>query len=208
MTVSTAVARVSQLEAMIASAGAGSPSPAAATSTSFDQQLAQASTAQAATSTTDPSATSTGSGSVPYEQQIDDAAAKYGIDPAVLKGLIKQESGFNANAGSSAGAQGLTQLMPGTASSLGVTDLHDPAQSIDGGAHYLKMQLDRFGGDYSKALAAYNAGPGAVQRFGGIPPYSETQNYVKNVLAFAQQYRQDGGQPTASQSQSTPYSTV
>jgi soluble lytic murein transglycosylase-like protein len=208
MSVGTAVARVSQLEAMIASAGAGSPSPAAATSTSFDQQLAQASTAQAATSTTDTSATGTGTGSVPYEQQIDAAAAKYGIDPAVLKGLIKQESGFNPKAGSSAGAQGLTQLMPGTASSLGVTNLHDPAQSIDGGAHYLKMQLDRFGGDYSKALAAYNAGPGAVQRFGGIPPYSETQNYVKNVLSFAQQYRQDGGQAAASQSQSTPYSTV
>jgi soluble lytic murein transglycosylase-like protein len=208
MSVSTAVDRVSQIEALIASAGAGSPSPSSATSTSFDQQLSQASTAQAATSTT--AAPGAGaSGSVPYEQQIDAAAAKYGIDPAVLKGLIKQESGFNPSAGSSAGAQGLTQLMPGTASSLGVTDLHDPAQSIDGGAHYLKMQLDRFGGDYSKALAAYNAGPGAVQRYGGVPPYSETQNYVKNVLAFAQQYRQDGGQAAASQSQSTPtYSTV
>jgi soluble lytic murein transglycosylase-like protein len=208
MSVSTAVERVSQLEAMIASAGAGSPSPSVAGSTSFDQQLAQASTAQAATSTTSTPA-ATGSGSVPYEQQIDAAAAKYGIDPAVLKGLIKQESGFNPDAGSSAGAQGLTQLMPGTASSLGVTNLHDPAQSIDGGAHYLKMQLDRFGGDYSKALAAYNAGPGAVQRYGGIPPYSETQNYVNNVLSFAQQYRQDGGQAATSQSQSTPtYSTV
>jgi soluble lytic murein transglycosylase-like protein len=208
MSVSTAVDRVSQIEALIASAGAGSPSPSSATSTSFDQQLSQASTAQAATSTTAAPGAG-GSGSVPYEQQIDAAAAKYGIDPAVLKGLIKQESGFNPSAGSSAGAQGLTQLMPGTASSLGVTDLHDPAQSIDGGAHYLKMQLDRFGGDYSKALAAYNAGPGAVQRYGGVPPYSETQNYVKNVLAFAQQYRQDGGQAAASQSQSTPtYSTV
>jgi soluble lytic murein transglycosylase-like protein len=208
MSVSTAVERVSQIEALLASAGAGSPSPSSATSTSFDQQLSQASTAQAATSTTAAPGAG-GSGSVPYEQQIDAAAAKYGIDPAVLKGLIKQESGFNPSAGSSAGAQGLTQLMPGTASSLGVTDLHDPAQSIDGGAHYLKMQLDRFGGDYSKALAAYNAGPGAVQRYGGVPPYSETQNYVKNVLAFAQQYRQDGGQAAASQSQSTPtYSTV
>jgi soluble lytic murein transglycosylase-like protein len=211
VSVTDVVSRVSQIEGLIAAAGAGSPSPSSATSpTSFDQQLAQATSATATPA--DTSTADVGSGSTPYEQQIDDAAAKYGIDPAVLKGLIKQESGFNPNAGSSAGAQGLTQLMPGTAASLGVTDVHDPAQSIDGGAHYLKMQLDRFGGDYSKALAAYNAGPGAVQRFAGVPPYSETQNYVKNVLAFAQQYRQDGGQAaTAALSQPAPdlsYSTV
>ena len=209
MSVNAVVARVSQLEAMIAAANGGSPSPSAATSTSFDQQLSQATDAQATSATAATGTSLTATGSVPYEQQIDAAAQKYGIDPAILKGLIKQESGFNPNAGSSAGAQGLTQLMPGTASSLGVTDLHDPAQSIDGGAHYLKMQLDRFGGDYSKALAAYNAGPGAVQRYGGVPPYSETQNYVKNVLSFAQQYRQDGGQAAiAGQSQSTTYPTV
>jgi soluble lytic murein transglycosylase-like protein len=211
MSVDTAIARVSQLEAMIAAANGGSPSPSVATSTSFDQQLSQATDAQAtsATAASGTSSTATGSGSVPYEQQIDSAAQTYGIDPAILKGLIKQESGFNPNAGSPAGAQGLTQLMPGTAAALGVTDVHDPAQSIDGGARYLKQQLDRFGGDYSKALAAYNAGPGAVQRYGGVPPYAETQNYVKSILAFAQQYRQDGGQSaTASQSQSTTYSTV
>jgi soluble lytic murein transglycosylase-like protein len=211
MSVDTAIARVSQLEAMIAAANGGSPSPSVATSTSFDQQLSQATDAQAtsATAASGTSSTATGSGSVPYEQQIDSAAQTYGIDPAILKGLIKQESGFNPNAGSPAGAQGLTQLMPGTAAALGVTDVHDPAQSIDGGARYLKQQLDRFGGDYSKALAAYNAGPGAVQRYGGVPPYAETQNYVKSILAFAQQYRQDGGQAAvAGQSQSTTYSTV
>jgi soluble lytic murein transglycosylase-like protein len=208
VSVASVVSRVSELEAMIAAANGGSPSPSATTSTSFGDQLAQASGTQTATTAT---TTGAGSGSVPYQSQIEAAAAKYGIDPAVLKGLIKQESGFNPNAGSPAGAQGLTQLMPGTAASLGATNVHDPAQSIDGGAHYLKMQLDRFGGDYSKALAAYNAGPGAVQRYGGIPPYAETRNYVKNVLAFADQYRQDGGTPAASLSQSTtnlPYSTV
>jgi soluble lytic murein transglycosylase-like protein len=207
MSVSSVVSRVSALEGMIAAANGGSPSPASTSSTSFGQQLAQASGSETATTAT----ADVGSGSIPYASQIQAAASKYGIDPAVLKGLIKQESGFNPNAGSPAGAQGLTQLMPGTAASLGVSDVHDPAQSIDGGAHYLRMQLDRFGGDYSKALAAYNAGPGAVQRFGGIPPYAETRNYVKNVLSFADQYRQDGGTQATSQAQSTtnlPYSTV
>ena len=185
MSVDSAIARVSQLEGMIAAANGGSPSPSATSSTSFDQQLSQATDAQATSASTSSTSVDAGSGSVPYEQQIEAAAQKYGIDPAVLKGLIKQESGFNPNAGSSAGAQGLTQLMPGTAASLGVTNVHDPAQSIDGGAHYLKMQLDRFGGDYSKALAAYNAGPGAVQRYGGVPPYAETQNYVRRVLSYA-----------------------
>jgi soluble lytic murein transglycosylase-like protein len=99
--------------------------------------------------------------------------------------------------------------MPATAASLGVSDVHDPAQAIDGGAHYLKMQLDRFGGDYTKALAAYNAGPGAVQRFGGVPPYAETRNYVTKVLGYADAFRQQGGaQPVqAMTSTSTlPYS--
>jgi soluble lytic murein transglycosylase-like protein len=80
---------------------------------------------------------------------------------------------------------GLTQLMPATAASLGVTDPYDPVQSLDGGARYLRQMLDRFGGDPAKALAAYNAGPGAVARFGGVPPYQETQNYVRNILGGA-----------------------
>jgi soluble lytic murein transglycosylase-like protein len=80
---------------------------------------------------------------------------------------------------------GLTQLMPATAASLGVTDPYDPVQALDGGAKYLRQQLDRFGGDPAKALAAYNAGPGAVARYGGVPPYAETQNYVSNILGGA-----------------------
>ncbi|HWK26947.1 MAG TPA: lytic transglycosylase domain-containing protein [Solirubrobacter sp.] len=132
----------------------------------------------------------------PYAAEITQAARANGLDPALLAGLIKQESGFNASAGSSAGARGLTQLMPGTAASLGVTNVLDPVQSINGGARYLKQQLDAFGGDVTKALAAYNAGPGAVQRFGGVPPYAETQNYVRAVQANAAAYR--GGAPSTS----------
>ncbi len=120
---------------------------------------------------------------MPYAAEINAAAAKHGIDPALLAGLVKQESGFNPNARSAAGAGGLTQLMPATAKSLGVTDVTDPAQALDGGAKYLRQMLDKFGGDERLALAAYNAGPGAVTRFGGIPPYAETKAYVEKVLA-------------------------
>src|SRR5262249_39691188 len=126
---------------------------------------------------------------VPYASEITAAAQANGIDPALLAGLIKQESGFNAHAGSGAGAQGLTQLRPATARGLGVANPFDPAQSIMGGAKYLKQQLDAFGGDVTKALAAYNAGPGAVKRFGGVPPYAETQNYVRVVQANAASFR-------------------
>ena len=204
MSVDTIQTRVSQIEGMIAAANSGFATPAT-TSTNFNSTLAQAQSATSPTATT----ASLGSGDGAYSDLIQAAAAKYGIDANVLKGLVKQESGFNPNAGSPAGAQGLTQLMPATAASLGVTDVHDPAQSIDGGAHYLKMQLDRFGGDYTKALAAYNAGPGAVQRFGGVPPYAETRNYVTKVLGYADQFCQQGGAQPAQAVTSTstlPYS--
>jgi soluble lytic murein transglycosylase-like protein len=87
--------------------------------------------------------------------------------------------------------------MPGTARSLGCTNPLDPAQAIDAGAKYLRQQLDTFGGDVRKALAAYNAGPGAVQRYGGVPPYAETQNYVQKVMAYADEYRRAGSPATA-----------
>lgn len=147
--------------------------------------LAAATTAPAGAA----SGAATGPLGTPYDAQIQAAAQKYGLDPAVLAGLIKQESNFDPNATSPVGAKGLMQLMPGTAASLGVTDPSDPAQAIDGGAKYLKQQLDTFGGDIRKALAAYNAGPGAVQRYGGIPPYAETQNYVQKVLGYAEEFR-------------------
>jgi soluble lytic murein transglycosylase-like protein len=171
--------RVAEIDQMVAAVGG----QAAATSSSTD--FAQA--LQSAQGTPTASAASAG-GPTPYDAEIDAAAAKYGIDPALLKGLIKQESGFDAAARSGAGAIGLTQLMPATAAALGV-DPTVPAQAIDGGARYLRQQLDRFGGDASKALAAYNAGPGAVAKYGGVPPYAETQNYVTSVLAFADGFR-------------------
>jgi soluble lytic murein transglycosylase-like protein len=129
-------------------------------------------------------------GSSEYESVIDQAAARNGVDPAVLHGLIQQESGFDPSATSSAGASGLTQLMPGTAASLGVANPLNPAESIEGGARYLGQLMDEFGGNTEEALAAYNAGPGAVQQYGGVPPYAETQSYVSKVLGDAEAYRQ------------------
>jgi soluble lytic murein transglycosylase-like protein len=132
-----------------------------------------------------------GSGSGQYDALVEQAAARNGVDPAVLHGLIQQESGFDPSAQSSAGATGLTQLMPGTASSLGVANPLDPAESIEGGARYLAQMLSNFGGNTADALAAYNAGPGAVQQYGGVPPYAETQSYVQKVLGYAESYRQE-----------------
>ncbi|HEY8888950.1 MAG TPA: phage tail tape measure protein, partial [Clostridium sp.] len=119
----------------------------------------------------------------PYADLIRAAAKQNGISATLLDALVKQESGFRAGVVSPSGAVGLTQLMPGTAKALGVTNSYDPAQNLAGGAKYLKQQLDKFGGDISLALAAYNAGPGAVTKYNGIPPYAETQKYVKTILS-------------------------
>ena len=183
MSIDTTVARVGELAALLTFAPpVPSTAPAASPAGAFGAQLASA----MAPIATAPIATSGAAGATPFAAEISAAAARHGVDPDLLTGLIRAESNFNPSATSPAGAQGLTQLMPGTAASLGVTNPLDPAQSIEGGARYLRQQLDRFGGDPAKALAAYNAGPGAVERFGGVPPYEETQNYVRRVLGYAQ----------------------
>ncbi len=120
---------------------------------------------------------------------IEAQAGAFGLDPLLMRALIKQESSFQPFALSHAGAMGLTQLMPGTAQMLGLSDPYDVEQNIRGGAQYLKEQLDAFDGNLSLALAAYNAGPGAVTQHAGIPPYAETQGFVDKVLTYYNQYR-------------------
>ncbi len=176
MSFDATIARVGELHTLLRPPAA--TVPASAAPSTFPAQFAAALNPAAA-------ATPATTGASPFAADIQAAAARHGIDPALLTGLIRAESNFDPNATSPAGAQGLTQLMPATAAGLGVTNPLDPAQAIEGGAKYLRQQLDRFGGDASKALAAYNAGPGAVERFGGIPPYEETQNYVRRVLGYA-----------------------
>jgi soluble lytic murein transglycosylase-like protein len=110
------------------------------------------------------------------------AAAKYGLAPGLIRSVIRAESNFQADAVSPAGALGLMQLMPGTAEDLGVSDPLDVEQNIDGGCRYLRQMLDRFDGDLKLALAAYNAGPGAVEKHNGRVPYAETRQYVSRVL--------------------------
>ncbi len=118
-----------------------------------------------------------------YQNLVSDAARRHELDPNLLSAVIGQESGFHADAVSKAGALGLMQLMPDTARSLGVTNPLDPQQNVEGGSALLRQLLDRYHGRVDLALAAYNAGTGAVDRYGGIPPYAETQSYVKNILS-------------------------
>lgn len=115
-------------------------------------------------------------------QQIQASAAQYGVSADLVDAVAWQESRYNARAKSSAGAMGVMQLMPGTARQLGVSDPHDISQNVAGGTAYLREQLLRFGNNVPLALAAYNAGPGAVLKHGGIPPYRETQNYVRTIM--------------------------
>ncbi|WJY28928.1 MULTISPECIES: lytic transglycosylase domain-containing protein [Sporosarcina] len=124
-----------------------------------------------------------------YSPLIDKAAKRHNVPSALIAAVIKQESGFNKDVVSYAGARGLMQLMPGTARFLGVQDASDPEQNIMGGAKYLRQMLDQFDGDLTLSLAAYNAGPGNVRKYGGVPPFRETQNYVTKVMHNYETYK-------------------
>lgn len=127
-------------------------------------------------------------GNIPFADLITSAARRHRISPELVAAVIKAESGFDPMAQSLAGAKGLMQLMDGTASLLGVKDALDPAQNIEGGVKFLSSLLKRYAGDVRLALAAYNAGPGAVEQYGGIPPYEETRRYVSRVLNYWDQF--------------------
>lgn len=131
---------------------------------------------------------------VPFRREIDDASIRSGIDSRLIEAIIAAESAFDHRALSNKGAQGLMQLMPDTADRFGVANVWDPKQNIEGGTAYLMWLMEEFDGDLPRVLAAYNAGEGAVTRYGGVPPYAETEQYIQRVLGY---YRGLGGPATA-----------
>ena len=175
------MARIAEIEARLegVAAPAASARPAPSTQGSFAQALDAASSRAAVTS-------AAGGAGGAFDAIIQRAADATGVSADLLHAVVRAESDYNPNCRSRAGAIGLMQLMPGTARSLGVSNPWDPMQNVLGGARYLREQLDRFG-ELTLALAAYNAGPGAVRRYGGVPPYDETQNYVRRVQAYLQE---------------------
>lgn len=151
--------------------------------TSADTQAASGAGSTDNTSTVS-SGTTSSSSKTDLDAYFEEAARTYGVDVNLLKAIAHTESNFNPNATSSAGAMGVMQLMPSTAKNLGIKDAYNARDNIMGGAKVISQHLSRYNGDVSLALAAYNAGSGNVKKYGGIPPFTETQNYVKKVLAY------------------------
>ncbi len=137
-----------------------------------------------ASSAASTSGNTSSSSSTSLDAYFEEAAAKYNVDVKLLKAIAHAESNFNPNATSSSGAMGVMQLMPSTAKSLGITDAYNAYDNIMGGAKVISQHLANYNGDVSLALAAYNAGSGNVAKYGGVPPFTETQNYIKKVLAY------------------------
>ncbi|MDP4085150.1 MAG: lytic transglycosylase domain-containing protein [Bacillota bacterium] len=163
------------LNELMAESGASDP-------TETDSNTAGSPTATLATTSLPPlSLLKSGSDSTNINQIITNAAKTFNIPTKLIASVIKQESNFNPMAVSGAGAAGLMQLMPETASSLGVNNVFDPQENVFAGSKYLKQMLEKYGNNVELALAAYNAGPGNVDKYGGIPPFEETQNYVRNI---------------------------
>ncbi len=192
MSYTSALARVNELQQHLAM---WDPQPVAAESNDFHRELQTAFNRFAPTPLDGqpgvaPGAVSRVDGKLTPELAtlFQNSARRNKVPVELLMAVAKAESNFQRDAVSHAGARGMMQLMPATGAGLGVTDFFDPAQSIEGGARYLRNALRIFNGDLTKSVASYNAGVGAVQRYGGVPPYKETQTYVQRVLSYAREY--------------------
>jgi soluble lytic murein transglycosylase-like protein len=202
MDVFAEISAVQNRIAEITGTAAPAPAPVVAPPASAPAGFSSALSAALATGPAFPGAGDDAAGLAPapvapaqIDSLVQQNASTWQVDPSLVKAIIANESGFDANATSKVGAQGLMQLMPATAAGVGVRDPYDPAQNVAGGTRYLRGLLDRFNGNVRLAVAAYNAGPGAVEKYGDVPPYTETKNYVHNVLGSYDKYKTETAAP-------------